>query len=949
MKKLLLAFLLFVLHLSAVSIIIGAFWPIGKWYFDAKPLWGVDFYYTASLVNSLKQNFIFPAAGWFSAWFSGWPWITGFPILHAYLIVPLTYFFEVNQAIKIWMLVSLILYFLGAYALFYVLSRNWVIAVLLSLGAIFSVGVYGSLMWGGSLPSHATQMFFPWVILFVVLFLTTRKRAALWLAILLTGLSIWGHPQIAIAYIYPTAGLLFLFLAQGLKIWHRLKSLIVFVLVSFVFGLPLFYFTFGDALKTLIVTNSTEVATSTAKVDATASAEIAAFHGAQPWRIIQDTNLTFYYLLAGATVFFVLVLILRRQPKMLFESLPFLVVAIFYVVYVWIFAYGISIYHGGWYRLFWATPIWLGMVVASLWGTAQKHLYEKATGFWKIFHILIPVASLVILGAGAISLNTTSQGLKEKIVARSNTSSAFPDVLNLRTGSGFTALTYDLVPTWLDGNRRDYRLYSADQTVNIWWSAVFAMPLARGYFDPPVNAQNRGYFFWLDAALNKATNGDDELVGAFHYPPETALNNTLFLVDWYGVKFFEAGHAGPTAYAPLPTSFSQKTYMANEVDLPFNTEKYNQGNQALHFYELKDEKVSPLLIGTNAVTLGIVATDQGYETVVRALADSNLGVSQLIPVKLGSDLNQLSEKTLAAMDGLLLYDYHYSNQQSAFRQIVEYVKGGKQLFIDSGTETREANSQNLPEVFPIETSIRKQLGEAWDFTEVDDGLTRGIDLTSFDPPLFDQTAWNFSYPPDSSAVRTGSKVLLKNHGQPVLMSLPLGSGEVIWSGMNLSYHVIRFHNRQEVAFYKNIITKIVKLGSQDKIESDAEFINPETRRIRISQSKGVLLKEEAYPGWRATIRTDKAKESAKIYPVGPSYPGFMYIRIPTRFQNIPSEVTFHYSGSTTTWGLVGVTLLIGITILDEVVLKGAILGRLCRKVWQTINFETKKWWGKEDE
>src|SRR3989344_2694608 len=163
MKRMLHFFILALLHLTAVVVIIYFFLPMADWYFrnptlpvspenvEAVPLWGVDFYYTASLVNLLRDNFVLPNIGWGYAWFSGWPTLSSYPILQYYFIVPFTLFFSLIDAIKVWMLVSLALYFVGLYGVFYVISRNIVLSVILSIAGIYSVGVYGTLMWGGSL------------------------------------------------------------------------------------------------------------------------------------------------------------------------------------------------------------------------------------------------------------------------------------------------------------------------------------------------------------------------------------------------------------------------------------------------------------------------------------------------------------------------------------------------------------------------------------------------------------------------------------------------------------------------------------------------------------------------------------------------------------------------------------------------------------------------------
>ncbi len=962
MKKILDWLVLVTIHIIACAVIIAAFWPMAQWYFanpifppskentQAKPLWGVDFYYTTTLTKLLRDNVTLPTTGWGYQWFTGWPFLSNYPILNYYLILPFTYFFDLIAAVKIWMLVSFAFYFIGIYATCYLLSRNPVVSALIAIGGIYSVGVYGTLMWGGSLPNHATQAFLPWVVFFLILYLNKNNTRYLFLSSLLAGIAIWGHPQIVIAYIYPFTAILLLFSFWGISFVSRIKALLIFVGISFLIGLPLLYTTMGSALKVLLITNSTEVASSTARTPSATTEAIAAFHRAQPARIYIDTNTTIFALLAFAFIFFLFTFVFFSERRKRFLAVfPFLILAAYMSFYIWIFSYGISIYHGGWYRLFWATPFWLGMVASSLWGSAQVSITQK---FARFSLPLLVLVSFFVCVIGVVSLLTFSKGVKERVIPRSNASSAYPDVLNLRTDTADRQkLRKKLVPDWLPADQTDFRLYCADQTVNIWWNAIYKMPLARGYLDPPVSAQNRGYFFWLDAALSQDNKtGEDQLVASFKYPPEVAFNNTLFLIDWYAVKYFEAGHEGPTVFAPIPKSLDKSEYMDRQQILDFNDEKYHTGNQKLHYYAIKDQYVSPILIGTNAKTLGIVATDQGYETIIRGIGDMNISSQKLIPIKLGSHLDKISARDLSAMDALILYDYTYKNRGNAFRLVQEYVKRGRKVFIDTGVEVKESVSDELPEIFPFERSDRKSMGSAWGFDVIDERFSEDIDFSVFDPPLFDTYEWKVSFPRGASGLREGVEVILKNHDIPILISYGVGEGKTVWSGLNLPYHVIRSHNEQEIQFFQNILTSLFStLPEGENIAADISFVSPQQRTIMVNGAKGVLFKEQAYPGWHAAIVSAGKKYASTIYKAGPAYPGFMYVRLPSELLNKQSTITFQYRGSLMSWILIILAFGVIIVVLEESILAGKVLGKVYRFLWKEISLRLGFWWKREDE
>lgn len=949
MKKIAVILVSLLLHTIAIAIIIAAFLPMAKWYFDAKPLWGVDFYYTVALVRQILNHLTLPPLGWGYAWFSGWPLVSNYPILHYYLIIPFVSAFGVIGAVKIWSLVTLGLFCLGVYFATFVVSRNWIVALLVALGTIFSVSIYGGLMWGGGIPNHATQAFYPWVVGFYLLYLSGWNKRWLFVAILLTGLAIWGHPQIVIAYIFPTIGLLSIFSFGRGKFIQRIKSYVIFLTLSVIIGLPVFYAVAGGAFKSLFVVDALlSGASSTVEIPSETQQAITEFHRRQPWRIIEDNHSSLFILLVPAVTFYLLSWIFRYGWKRLFAVVPFVLLAAFYVGYIWIYAYGISIYHGGWYRLFWSVPVWASLLTAAFWGEAQGALLDKNKKGAKYLRWLVPLASLGILVVGVWAFNTYSTEIREKVVARSQASSAYPDVLNLRDDDrGLAGLKKELVPVWLNGDQKDFRLYTPDQRINLWWNSVFDMPLARGYFDPPVTPAQRGYFFWMDAALNQSLEThEDQLAGSFGYPPEIAYNNSLFLLDWYAIKYLEAGHEGIDA--PLAPSLTDTRVMKQEAVIDFNREKYNEYNQTLRYYEVNDQLVSPILQATNAPTLGIVASEEGYETVVRALADANLGAGQVIPVRLERNLEKLNAAHLSDLDALILYDYTYVNRAKAFSRLSEYLKRGKKLFIDTGVEGKESAAQNLPDIFPITKTTRETMGREWNLTVVDKKLIGEVDVSQFDPPLFDEYEWKFSYP-DIADIRDGAIIHLSNSGKPLLVSQTVGRGEIIWSGMNFPYHVGRFHNSEEVTVWKNIITTLLPSADAPvEINSKSEFVSAGKRIVTTSGARGVLFKEQAYSGWNAKIRSGSGSRTLPIYRVGPTFPGFIYVRLPQDLSTQKVTVTFSYGGESVSWFTFSISVILVLFLLDEVFTGGRTVNLSSKKILNKLYKYMSRWWEKDE-
>lgn len=923
------------LHLGAVVVLIFAFSPIADWYFSAKPLWGVDFYYTASLVTYLRDHFAFPHVMWFYPWFGGWPLAFYSPVLHYYLILPFLNFFEVIASIKIWMLVSTAFFVLGVYVLCVRLSRNVGLGLLMALTSVFSVGVYGALTWGGSMPSYATQAFYPWIIFFIVFYLESAKARYLYVASLLTGLSILGHPIIAIGYIFPTSLMLFL-LYSGIHFHFfskkKLLSFLTFLFISVVIASPLLYQSFGGALSSLFLrdVNST---TSTVTIPGAISQDVVAFIRSQPHRIYTDNHqLLFIFLGLFAGFFLVRLLIVSGRILAVKHILPYLIIGIYYVAYIWVFAYGISIYHGGWYRLFWSVPVWVGMLVAILFRTSIGDLLSK------IRHHPIRISSvvlvtLIIFLPGLFLWNFYNQGFFDRLRARSEYSSAYPGVLNLRKLDKKELLPDFMLDDW------QYRYYDGDATINIWWTSQFTRPLVRGYLDPPITLENRSFLFLTDTALSQ-DEGKPRLTLNFGFPENLALNNALFFIDWNAIKFLGTSPTDAGFITPDESVLSFAN-IKNKKEIDFFEVYKKRGKETLRFFEFQDYLTSPIAQVVSVPVVGIVSGDNGFETILRTFAHMNLNSQDAIPVRLGKSLDGLSLKELLNFDLLILYEYDYSDRGRVDRTLLEYIKSGGNIFIDTGSEVKDSSTLESIEILPVTSTARNSFGRKWGFDPRDDPIVSVIDFSLFSPPLFDEDPWKVSYSED---LRQGGKALMLNHKKLVLASQEIGEGKIIWSGLNLPYHIVRYNNSEEVKFFQNIISSLInKVGER----SSSGISRPKSEKLVIvnPKGKGVLFKEQNYPGWRAIGKSKGQSQSLKIYKAGPANPGYMYVPLPKEpLEKIEISFGLDISRVPPILAFLGAILW----SIDSIV-GTKILPLIMRKVYLIIKHQAKRWWDKEDE
>jgi len=943
-KRLLKKVIVIKAHAIALVILFLTFLPIGKWYMDHHPLYGVDFSLTTSMAKQISENPVMPHAFWNYAGFDGWPYAR-YPFLIAYLTAFAQNFFDLFYSAQILMMASVVLFGFGCYFLFYKLSRNIILSLGLAIFVLWSGGVYQTLTWAGSLPSFATQAAVPWVLYFLVGYLKEKNIKSLLTASLIAGISILSHPLPFMVYIVPSAMILiFTRFDKDISFIKKIKTAAIFLGLAFIIGLPLLLPTFRSSLKSAVQTDYGIKALSTTAAPTQTDIDLKKFNEQQFYRIVTDNHPGPIILSGILGALFLISLLASRRKNSIIKIFPWITLVGYFVFYIWLFGKGISIYHGGWYRLYWSVPVWVGALAAVLWRQTElnlRYLVKKPKLKYFIHGALnTPLVIVILLLLG---IYPTTKVI-DMIAYRSETSSAHPDVVNLRIKDNERlALKSKFTPSWFNGDETNWRLYTGDQTVNIWWSNMFKMPLARGYIDPPLDSFQRGYIFWLDAALSEG-NGKPQLVESFKYPLETTLSNALFLLDWNAIKFYEGGHIG-AVFKPVP-QYLQQLVVKREEKVTFDEERYTKHPVFLNYVEFKDELVSPIMAATDASTIGIFASDGGYETVVRAIAEKdNINSQKLIPLKLGRFVDKLSLSDLKNFDSLYLYDYDYSSENNAFQVLNEYLKTGKKIFIETGVETKQSEGA-LSDFFPISKAERKGLGKDWQLQDGGLAFTQGVDLSQFSPPIFDEAEWKMSYA-QSDNLRPGAQVILKNKDKIVMASQKIGGGEVIWSGLNFAYHLTRNHNQEEAKMFVKLLSYTNDLSLKPVPTSSVRFINANRRLIKLESAKGVLFKEQAYPGWSVGLQS--AGESngfrSKIYKAGPAYPGFMYV--PTSsLKN--AELDFRFGGSITDKLSVFISGLVILFILDEVALRGIFLGRLRKTIWAQARKRTGLWWSKEE-
>lgn len=185
-----------------------------------------------------------------------------------------------------------------------------------------------------------------------------------------------------------------------------------------------------------------------------------------------------------------------------------------------------------------------------------------------------------------------------------------------------------------------------------------------------------------------------------------------------------------------------------------------------------------------------------------------------------------------------------------------------------------------------------------------------------------ESPWTFSYAPSNSNVKPWARTILWNHGHPIIVVGNYGAGRVVWSGMNLPYHISEYKNLEEALFHKNLVEWSVQPQGYQNISCNVKRPRPEEAIIKGYENfKGILFKENAFEGWTAHLTSNGAAQELKIYRAGPD---FMYVRVPSGIKP-PFTVKFRYVGPLMDWFFATLSLATIIVVLDYSLLRGFVI------------------------
>lgn len=462
---------------------------------------------------------------------------------------------------------------------------------------------------------------------------------------------------------------------------------------------------------------------------------------------------------------------------------------------------------------------------------------------------------------------------------------------------------------------------NAQNALTVGYGAGFGFP----YSTTRSKGEGLGLAFPLNEATEKLHLNKDQFNFRFGSQPDGGLGggfNSLYPYIPQSRHFFVSGVLNmdyatyfqlavwhwfdnwPETYFNLDW-WATKQFVGYNEDFPDIIDKF-PGNPNFDlldargpFYEVKEP--TPILSATNIPAILVIgAKKDAYDNIFIALAQANLNSQYFVPVRGKESIEDYSIQELKQFHLIVLYDYKVKNSGKATRLMQEYVEQGGGILIEANKEKKDFE---LKSPLPIQ-KIQRSETDKWNFSQPSgQDILGAINPSEFGPAEY-KTAdalwnWGLMVAPESDPQ---AQVLLTQDEIPVVVAQERDRGRIIWSGLNLPFHIRMYKNETEglvlgkmlawLNHSSDLSPETQEMGSTQNFvyetaQYKVKFINPEERRVILKEkAQGILFKEAYFQNWHGKVDN----QNLTIYKAGPD---FMYLPLP---DNLPagSEVVLYY-------------------------------------------------------
>lgn len=831
-------------YLLFISLVLVAAWPLAKVFWEAPRLIGVDTEIFLFYVQDFAKNWkILPPGAWKHFWFEGMPRILDTSWFNFYLIQPLVSWFGAISAVKIFVIFYFFLFLVFSYFLFYKLSKSFLLSLGLTIVSAYSGALLLPAYSAGIILSFASQAWFVATLFFLVSFLESKRLRELLFASITIALGLYTHQGVTTLFTLPAA--VIVLLASSNK--EKIKSLFIFLVPS------------GLLASVMIIPNLV------ARFVDEGHGWLFTTFKAYPETLTMLWEATPKVLI----VVFILTLVISpfiiRESKGKSKSLPFWLILTFFLLFE------LGLYLGKNplaafvfpHRIFWLLPVSLGAIISSYW---YRQANLDSTKAWIRRSVLL---------AFCLMLSSVVLWSKEKVFYFHTFPSDNARHFSNLEDYGKIGIEGENLVDLVDSDL--YRMYSFSQSYNLLWGMFIPIPAVRGTFHY-MTKDNADWFAWMDAAVSQENLKKEGI------PKDVAKKQSLWLTDWYAIRYF---YSAPGIPGQLADFFWE--------DFPVEV-KSSDGDPVL--FRMPESVTSPIISLTDVPTVGFIGTHDAYSLFLRNLGTLNLNSRYLIPIYLGDTPEVVDEGKLSKLDSVFLYDYRLKNKkkyENSWGRLEKFTKEGGIIFMETGSDTPEKWGIAPPSMFPATSLLERGSASGW---QVGGLLAERIDFSSLSPLEYEGGAWSFSYVREQD-LKNGSRVLLTIGDKMVMVERSIGEGKIIWSGLNLVYRSHYYNNNAfaEIELFRAYLREGLDLEER---RSDSLVDRPFSEKAIVKGigTKGVLFKENNYGGWQATALSEGRKYRLSVLPAG-TY--FMYSRLPEELQGREIEVVYEYRGKWESW------------------------------------------------
>jgi hypothetical protein len=276
------------------------------------------------------------------------------------------------------------------------------------------------------------------------------------------------------------------------------------------------------------------------------------------------------------------------------------------------------------------------------------------------------------------------------------------------------------------------------------------------------------------------------------------------------------------------------------------------------------------------------------------------------------NIDEYTDADLSRYSGLILLGYQYHDQGTAWTRLDRYVRAGGHLFVETGWQYVDPdwNSGPAPAILPV-GSLHWSVLDPSAVAQVE-----GAADPRFGRFAYGNGGWGASAAP---SVRQGASELVRVADRVVAARWEVGSGRVVWSGMNLMAHDSASGSADEDRFLANqfrwLFAPAGVPSPQVPIQLDWTGGEKVTLSLQPSaQPSLVLFKESLFPGWSARLVTPTGSTSVElvgsemdfmlaVLPAVPAGSSLVFSYGPTAFEQASWGLSLVFLGLLITWAL----------------------------------------------